>query len=104
VAERYIGAPYAYGGTTPRGFDCSGFTSYVYAQLGIELSHSSEAQPSAGRVVSREDARPGDLIYTPGHVAIYAGGNRMIDSARTGTTVQYRTMWQRNPTFIRLVG
>jgi cell wall-associated NlpC family hydrolase len=103
VAERYIGVPYVHGGNTPRGFDCSGFTQYVFGQLGIKLPHYSEAQPRKGRVVSRSEARPGDLVYTPGHVGIYAGGNKMIDSARTGTTIRYRQMWQRNPTFIRLV-
>jgi cell wall-associated NlpC family hydrolase len=102
VASRYIGVPYVYGGTSPKGFDCSGFTQYVYGQLGIKLPHQSEAQRSHGKVVSRANARPGDLIWTPGHVAIYAGGNKMIDSARRGTTVQYRNMWQSNPVFIRL--
>jgi cell wall-associated NlpC family hydrolase len=104
VASRYVGVPYRYGGNTPRGFDCSGFTQYVFGQLGVDLPHQSESQKSRGRVVSRSEARPGDLIWVPGHVAIYVGGNKMIDSARAGTTVQVRRMWQSNPTFIRLVG
>jgi cell wall-associated NlpC family hydrolase len=103
IATRYVGVPYLYGGNTPRGFDCSGFTQYVYGQLGINLPHQSERQRSKGKVVSRSDAKPGDLIWVRGHVSIYAGGNKMIDSARAGTTVQYRKMWQSNPTFIRLV-
>jgi cell wall-associated NlpC family hydrolase len=102
VAARYIGSPYLYGGTTPDGFDCSGFTQYVYGQLGINLPHQSERQRHKGRVVSRAKAKPGDLIWVPGHVSIYAGGNKMIDSSRAGTTVQFRRMWQSNPTFIRL--
>lgn len=102
IAARYVGVPYVYGGTTPRGFDCSGFTSYVYDQLGIDLPRSSGAQRSAGTVISRADARPGDLIWTPGHVAIYAGGNTQIDAPRPGKTVQFRKIWQRNPVFIRV--
>lgn len=102
IAGRYVGVPYVSGGTTPDGFDCSGFTSYVFAQLGINLPRTSGAQASAGTVVSREDAQPGDLIYSPGHIAIYAGGNSQIDAPRPGKTIQFREIWQSNPTFIRI--
>lgn len=102
IASRYVGVPYVYGGGTPRGFDCSGFTSYVYAQLGISLPRSSSAQRNVGKVVSRADARPGDLIWTPGHISIYAGGNSQIDAPRPGKTIQFRQIWQSNPTFIRV--
>jgi len=102
IASRYVGVPYVYGGTTPNGFDCSGFTSYVYAQVGINLPRSSGAQRSMGTVIPRSQAKPGDLIWTPGHVAIYAGGNTQIDSPRPGKTIQVRSIWQSNPTFIRL--
>lgn len=104
IAARYVGVPYVYGGTTPDGFDCSGFTSYVYAQLGITLPRTSSDQRYAGVVVSRDQAQPGDLIWTPGHVGIYAGGDQMIDSPRPGKSVQFRTIWQSNPTFIRVTG
>ncbi len=102
IASRYIGTPYVYGGGTPSGFDCSGFTSYVYAQVGITLPRSSGAQRGAGTVVSRSEAKPGDLIWSPGHIAIYAGGNSQIDAPRPGKTIQHRAIWQSNPTFIRL--
>lgn len=102
IASRYVGVPYVYGGTTPSGFDCSGFTSYVYRQLGISLPRTSAAQRYSGTVVSRSQARPGDIIWTPGHVAIYAGGNMMIDAPRPGKTIQFRAIWQSNPTFIRI--
>jgi len=102
IAARYVGVPYVYGGTTPSGFDCSGFTQYVYAQLGISLPRTAEAQRSAGTVVSRADAQPGDLIYSPGHIAIYAGGDMEIDSPRPGGTVQFRSIWQSAPVFIRV--
>ncbi|MBD7917196.1 C40 family peptidase [Cellulomonas sp. Sa3CUA2] len=102
VAARYVGVPYVSGGASPEGMDCSGFTSYVYAQLGITLPRTSSAQRNAGTVVSRADAQPGDLIWSPGHVGIYAGGNQMIDAPRPGKTVQFRAIWQSNPTFIRI--
>ncbi|WP_318657121.1 C40 family peptidase [Cellulosimicrobium composti] len=102
IAARYVGVPYVYGGTTPDGFDCSGFTSYVYAQVGISLPRTSGAQGSVGTKVSRDQAQPGDLIWTPGHIAIYAGDNMMIDAPRPGKTIQFRQIWQSNPTFIRV--
>ena len=102
IAARYVGVPYRYGGTTPAGFDCSGFTSYVYAQLGIHLPRTDAGQHYAGTIISRADALPGDLIWSPGHVAIYAGGNMEIDAPRTGMSVQFRSIWQSNPVFIRL--
>ncbi|WP_186814950.1 C40 family peptidase [Cellulomonas terrae] len=102
IAARYVGSPYMSGGTTPEGFDCSGFTSYVYAQLGITLPRTSSGQKAAGTIVSRADARPGDLIWSPGHISIYAGGNDQIDSPRPGKTVQFRAIWQSSPVFIRI--
>ncbi|WP_435298467.1 C40 family peptidase [Timonella sp. A28] len=102
IASRYVGVPYVSGGTTPNGFDCSGFTSYVYAQLGISLPRTSGAQKAAGTIVPRSEARAGDLIWTPGHISIYAGGGKQIDAPRPGKTIQFRSIWQSNPTFIRL--
>ena len=101
IASRYVGVPYLWGGGTPSGFDCSGFTSYVYAQLGITLPHSSQAQLSSGTVVSRADALPGDLMITPGHVALYAGGDMLID-ATPGKTIRFHAIYQSNPVFIRV--
>lgn len=102
IAARYVGVPYVSGGSSPSGFDCSGFTSYVYAQLGISLPRTSSAQHYAGTIVSRADALPGDLIWSPGHIAIYAGGNMQIDAPRPGKTIQFRSIWQSSPVFIRV--
>lgn len=104
VANRYVGHRYSYGGTSPSsGFDCSGFTSYVYKKaVGKKLPRTTSAQKRAGKTVSRSKARPGDIVYTPGHVSIYAGNGRIIESARPGVGVVKRKMWQNNPTFIRI--
>ncbi|HEY0188783.1 MAG TPA: C40 family peptidase [Cellulomonas sp.] len=102
VAALYVGTPYVSGGTTPDGFDCSGFVSYVYAQLGITLPRTSSAIKAAGTVISASEAQPGDLIWSPGHIAIYAGGDQQIDAPSPGKTVQFRSIWQSSPVFIRI--
>jgi cell wall-associated NlpC family hydrolase len=83
------GAPYVWSGSSPAGFDCSGFTSYVYGKLGITLAHSSYAQWTSGPHVPRRDLRPGDLVffYGLGHVGIYIGGGMFIHAPHTGTVV-----------------
>jgi peptidoglycan DL-endopeptidase CwlO len=88
-AMRLRGVPYVWSGSTPAGFDCSGFTSYVYGKLGIHLAHSSYAQWTSGPRVPRRDLRPGDLVFFAGlgHVGIYIGGNRFIHAPHTGTVV-----------------
>ncbi|WP_129787859.1 C40 family peptidase [Promicromonospora panici] len=102
IAMRYLGVPYVWGGTTPAGFDCSGFTSYVYAQVGIDLPRTSSSQRYAGTVVSWAEALPGDLIWTPGHIAIYAGDGMQIEAPVPGKNVRYTSIWQSGPTFIRV--
>jgi peptidoglycan DL-endopeptidase CwlO len=83
------GAPYVYGGSTPTGFDCSGFTSYVYGKLGVPLAHSSYDQWTSGPRVPRAELRPGDLVFFAGlgHVGIYIGGGRFVHAPHTGTVV-----------------
>ncbi|WP_307724995.1 C40 family peptidase [Cellulomonas aerilata] len=102
IATRYVGVPYRSGGTTPDGFDCSGFTSYVFAQVGISLPRTSGAQRGAGTVVSRSEARAGDLIWSPGHISIYLGDGMQVDAPRPGKSIQVRSLWQSSPVFIRV--
>ena len=103
-ALKHVGVRYRGGGTSPRsGFDCSGFVQYVYKKAGIaKLPRASSSQRHVGKVVSRKNAKVGDIIWSPGHVGIYLGGNKQIDAPRPGKTIQVRSIWQRNPVFINL--
>ena len=102
IAARYAGIMYRYGGTTPAGFDCSGYTSYVMRQVGISLPRTSAAQRAAARRVSRSEAVPGDLVFMPGHVGIYAGNGQMWDAPRTGKAISKRKIWSSSATFGRV--
>lgn len=87
-AKQFIGTKYVYGGSAPStGFDCSGFTSYVYKNFGVSLPHSSGGQASVGTAVSKENLALGDLVIYSGHVAIYVGGGQVIHAPRPGKTV-----------------
>ena len=94
IAKQYLGTPYRWGGTTPRGFDCSGFTSYVYRQLGVSLPRTSYSQSRAGTSVSRSELQPGDLVYGPGHIGIYVGGGSYIHAPQPGQSVKISPMSQ----------
>jgi peptidoglycan DL-endopeptidase CwlO len=102
IAARYEGTPYQYGGTTPAGFDCSGYTQYVFRQVGIELPRTSSAQRAATTRISRSEAVPGDLVFMPGHVGIYAGNGMMWDSPRTGEAVHKRAVYSSSATYGRV--
>ncbi|MBN2176402.1 MAG: C40 family peptidase [Demequinaceae bacterium] len=101
-AAKYVGVPYLYGGTTPAGFDCTGFVQYVYAKFGVSLPRASSSYWVIGTRIAPKDAQPGDLIVSSGHVAIYAGGNLQIDAPREGKTIQFRAIWQTSYVFIRV--
>jgi len=103
VAQAQVGDRYVYGANGPSAFDCSGLTKYVYKKAtGKTLPRSSSAQKSHGKAVSRKNARPGDLIWTPGHVAVYVGNGKQVEAARPGVGVVKRHIWQDNPRFIRM--
>jgi peptidoglycan DL-endopeptidase CwlO len=103
IAAQYEGLPYRYGGTSPStGFDCSGYTQYVFSKVGISLPRTAEEQRQATTPVS--DPQPGDLVFfgSPAyHVGIYAGNGKMWDSPRTGESVSLRSIWSSNVTYGR---
>lgn len=104
VAKQYTGVPYVSGGTTPNGWDCSGYTSFVYSKVGVNLPRTSGAQRNAGTVVSASEARPGDLVWKPGHVGIYAGNGMMYDAGSPSSGTSYRShSWMGSVTYIRVL-
>ncbi|WP_412738303.1 C40 family peptidase [Krasilnikovia sp. MM14-A1259] len=92
-ARAQLGKPYRMGAEGPFLFDCSGFTKRAYARIGLRLPHSSGAQAALARIVSRADARPGDLVVGRGHVGVYMGGGMMIDAGNPRTGVVYRRLY-----------
>ena len=86
--------PYVWGGASPSGFDCSGFTMYVYAQVGVSLPHNAATQYGMGVAVSRGDLQPGDLVffYGLGHVGLYIGGGSFIHAPHTGDVVKISSL------------
>ena len=102
TAKRGIGVRYVFGGSSPSGWDCSGFTSWVYRQHGIHLPHSAGAQARMGKRISRSEARPGDLAYYPGHVGIYAGNGMILDAGNSAKNTSIRKLWNANWSFYRI--
>lgn len=100
-AKQYLGCKYVYGGSGPSTFDCSGFTMYVYAKFGVNLSHSARAQAKNGTYVAKEDLQPGDIVFFKdyetmdgiGHCGIYIGNGDFIHaSSGTGYCVKISTL------------
>jgi cell wall-associated NlpC family hydrolase len=90
IALKYLGRPYVWAASGPGAFDCSGFTMFVYAQVGVHLPHSSAMQIGRGARVSRANLQPGDLLffYSPiHHVAIYIGNGDMVHAPHSGDVV-----------------
>lgn len=97
-AERFIGTPYVWGGTTPQGFDCSGFTQYVYRVNGVEVPRNSYDQFAVGESVPKQELQPGDLVffstYAPGpsHLGIYVGEGKFVHALNDKTGVITSTL------------
>lgn len=104
IAKQYTGVPYVYGGTTPSGWDCSGYIAFVYDKVGVNLPRTSGAQKAAGTVVSASEAKPGDLVFSPGHIGIYAGNGMMYDAGSPSSGTSYRShSWMGSVTYIRVL-
>jgi hypothetical protein len=103
TGDEYVGVPYVWGGSTPRGFDCSGFVQYVYRENGVQLPRTSRQMAHAGRSVPARisSLREGDLMLFTGrkgvisHVALYAGNNTILHSSSSGNGVRYDDLSSR---------
>ena len=105
TAQKYLGIPYVWGGSTPKGFDCSGLMQYVYAENGININRVADDQwHGAGlKITSMESLRPGDMVFFgesgsdyASHVGMYVGNGQMIHAPHTGTTIQYADIFNSN--------
>ena len=95
IALQYLGTPYVWGASGPGAFDCSGFTSYVYAQVGVSLPHNAAAQYSYGVPVGRDQLQAGDLVFFDGlgHVGLYIGGGQFVHAPHTGDVVKISSLY-----------
>lgn len=98
TALGYLGTPYVWGGTSPSGFDCSGFVQYVYAQNGVGLPRTSQSQMGVGNPVSQGQLQPGDLVFFRGggHVGIYIGDGQYVHAPHTGDVVKVSSLSDRS--------
>lgn len=101
LAYSFLGVPYVWAGASPTGFDCSGLTMYVYAQLGIKLGHYTGFQYYEGRHVSRDELQPGDLVFfsanssgVPQHEGMYVGSGSFIHAPHTGDHVRISSLFE----------
>jgi len=91
-ATSQVGVPYVYGGTSPKGFDCSGLVQWAYRKAGVSIPRTSEAQ-LAGLPVATGNLKVGDLLFPhPGHVVMYLGGGQVVEAPHTGALVKIRKM------------
>lgn len=99
-ARKFVGTPYKWGGSSPLGFDCSGFVQYVFRQFGVDLPRVSYQQANAGKRISTDQLKPGDLVAWDNstrnngadHIAIYVGNGMVIEAPKPGTPLRIASM------------
>lgn len=105
IAKQFLGTPYVWGGTTPKGFDCSGLMQYAYKQMGIDIPRVSQDQFKSGTAVDKSQLKPGDLVFfkgssgtatAPGHVGMYIGNGQYIQAPKTGDVVKISDLSARS--------
>lgn len=105
TASKYLGTPYVWGGTTPKGFDCSGLTQYVMKENGVNINRTAAEQFKQGAAVSKENLQPGDLVFfegykksktNPGHVGIYIGNNQFLHAPSKNDKVKISNLSSRS--------
>lgn len=108
TASSFLGVRYCRGGKSPRCFDCSGLTQYVYAQQGISLDRRTNIQYRQSKKITREEAQPGDLVFFLNkngyayHVGIYLGNNEMLHAPKPGRKVKIETIWSSRVKFAQV--
>lgn len=106
TAQKYLGVPYVWGGTTPRGFDCSGLVQYVARENGVILPRTSQQQSTCGTYIPLSQIQPGDLLFWGGvgtseHVALYLGNGQYIHAPQPGQNVKIGRLDWFTPSFGR---
>jgi cell wall-associated NlpC family hydrolase len=105
-AAKYIGTPYAWGGTSPSGFDCSGLTQYTFRKLGKSIPRTADAQYRAAKRVTKP--QKGDLVFMQDssgyvyHVAIYVNSSTWLESEKPGKGVNYYKPWTKSVSYGRV--
>lgn len=97
IAQQMLGAPYRYGGNTPKGFDCSGLVHYSYSKAGYSISRDSRSQIAQTIPIDPRELRPGDLVFfniegNSNHIGIYTGNGQFIHAPSSGKRVSYASM------------
>lgn len=113
LAQKFLGTPYVWGGASPGGFDCSGLLQYVFNKAGIDLPRVSNEQANAGKRISLEDMKPGDLVAWDNssrnsgadHIAVFVGNGQIIHAPRPGASVELSNIFDRgNAWGVRISG